>query len=209
LPRLDGFLPSESLLSLVSIRLPEGIKLIWYLKTRESLLSLVTPRLASSKADNKRWPPMQPGSAPRLTSEYSHKLNSKKFYITLPTLPTALHLPLKIVSGYASYGGHVRAVTNTGARFEPRLVMTVSTDVGHEAPPLGAPSINPDNHNDEAKSKRQMAAFFDVDRAANNHDGRSLKAERSGKKLSKRELKDFQTKRREKKEEKRRAWLRD
>lgn len=72
-----------------------------------------------------------------------------------------------------------------------------------------APSINPDNHNDEAKSKRQMAAFFDVDRAANNHDGRSLKAERSGKKLSKRELKDFQTKRREKKEEKRRAWLRD
>lgn len=137
MPRLDGFLPSESLLSLVSIRLPEGIKVIWYLKTRERLLSLVTARLASSKADNKRWPPMQPGSAPRLTSEYSHKLNSKKFYITLPTLPTALHLPLKIVSGYASYGGHVRAVTNTGALFEPRLVMTVSTDVGHKHHRLG------------------------------------------------------------------------
>ena len=72
-----------------------------------------------------------------------------------------------------------------------------------------AAEINPDNHNDEAKSKRQMAAFFDVDRAANSHDGRSLKAERSGKKLSKKELKEFQAKRREKKEEKRRAWLRD
>lgn len=62
---------------------------------------------------------------------------------------------------------------------------------------------------DEAKSKRQMNAFFDVDAAANSHDGRSLRAERASKKLSKKELKDFKEKRREKKEEKRRAWLRD
>jgi hypothetical protein len=54
-----------------------------------------------------------------------------------------------------------------------------------------------------------MNAFFDVDAAANSHDGRSLKAERSGKKLSKAELKHFKEKRRVKKEEKRRAWLRD
>lgn len=67
----------------------------------------------------------------------------------------------------------------------------------------------PDLHNDENKSKRQMTAFFDVDAAANSHDGRSLKAERRGKTLNKKELKAFKEKRREKKEEKRRAWLRD
>lgn len=68
---------------------------------------------------------------------------------------------------------------------------------------------NPEKHNDEAKSRRQMNAYFDVDAAANSHDGRSLKAERSGKKPSRAELKAFKEKRRAKKEEKRRAWLRD
>jgi hypothetical protein len=72
-----------------------------------------------------------------------------------------------------------------------------------------AATLNPENFNDENKSKRQMNAFFDVDAAANSHDGKSLKAERAGKKLSKQELKAFKEKRREKKEEKRRAWLRD
>jgi hypothetical protein len=65
----------------------------------------------------------------------------------------------------------------------------------------------PDVHNDENKSHRQMAAFFDVDAAANSHDGRSLKAERRGKTLTKKELKAFKEKRHNKKEEKRRAWL--
>ncbi|KAI9732008.1 MAG: hypothetical protein M1834_004459 [Cirrosporium novae-zelandiae] len=69
--------------------------------------------------------------------------------------------------------------------------------------------ITPENYNDENKSKRQMNAYFDVDAAANSHDGKSLKAERAGKKLTKKELKAFKEKRREKKEEKRRAWLRD
>lgn len=69
--------------------------------------------------------------------------------------------------------------------------------------------INPDKFSDENKSKRQMNAFFDVDAAANAHDGRSLKAERSNKKISKQELKAYREKRKEKKEEKRRAWLRD
>ncbi|KAJ6070302.1 hypothetical protein N7467_011621 [Penicillium canescens] len=72
-----------------------------------------------------------------------------------------------------------------------------------------AEGINPENHNDENKSRRQMNAFFDVDAAANSHDGRSLRAERSARKLTKAELKQFKEKRREKKEEKRRAWLRD
>jgi hypothetical protein len=69
--------------------------------------------------------------------------------------------------------------------------------------------ITPENYNDENKSKRQMNAFFDVDAAANSHDGRSLKEERSNKKISKQELKQFKEKRKAKKEEKRRAWLRD
>lgn len=69
--------------------------------------------------------------------------------------------------------------------------------------------MGPERHNDEAKSKRQMNAFFDVDAAANSHDGRSLKAERSNKKPSKAELKAFKEKRRVRKEEKRRAWLLD
>ncbi|KAI9744146.1 MAG: hypothetical protein M1818_002298 [Claussenomyces sp. TS43310] len=72
-----------------------------------------------------------------------------------------------------------------------------------------AAELAPENFNDENKSKRQMNAFFDVDAAANSHDGKSLKAERSGKKLSKSELKQFKEKRKAKKEEKRRAWLRD
>lgn len=67
----------------------------------------------------------------------------------------------------------------------------------------------PENYNDENKSRRQMQFYFDVDAAANSHDGRSLKAERQTKKLSKKELKEFKAKRREKKEQKRRAWLKD
>ena len=72
-----------------------------------------------------------------------------------------------------------------------------------------AAHLNPEMHNDENKSRRQMSAYFDVDRAANSHDGRSLKAERAGKKLTKQELKAFKEKRKSKKEEKRKAWLRD
>lgn len=69
--------------------------------------------------------------------------------------------------------------------------------------------MGPGRHTDEAKSRRQMNAFFDVDAAANAHDGRSLKAERSNKKPSRSELKAFKEKRKARKEEKRRAWLRD
>ncbi|KAF2789780.1 hypothetical protein K505DRAFT_252562 [Melanomma pulvis-pyrius CBS 109.77] len=71
------------------------------------------------------------------------------------------------------------------------------------------PSVNPDNHNDANKSRRQMSAFFDVDAAANSHDGRSLKAERRSKTLSRQELAAYKNKRKAKKEEKRRAWLLD
>lgn len=70
-----------------------------------------------------------------------------------------------------------------------------------------AAGINPDNFNDDAKSHRQLNAFYDVD--AYNHDGRSLKEERRAVKPNRAQLKAFKEKRRERKEEKRRAWLRD
>ncbi|OAA50454.1 WW domain protein [Metarhizium rileyi] len=69
--------------------------------------------------------------------------------------------------------------------------------------------MGPARHTDEAKSRRQMNAFFDVDAAANTDEGRSLKAERAHKRISKSELKAFKEKRRARKEEKRRAWLKD
>ncbi|KAJ5908296.1 hypothetical protein N7495_000978 [Penicillium taxi] len=72
-----------------------------------------------------------------------------------------------------------------------------------------ASTITPENYNAENKSYRQMHAFYDVDAAANNHDGRSLKAERSAQRITKSQMKGFKKKAREKKEEKRRAWLRD
>lgn len=66
---------------------------------------------------------------------------------------------------------------------------------------------NAEYHNDDHKSKRQMNAFFDVDRAANAHDGRSLKAERANKKMSKEQVKAFNEQRRARKEQKRREFL--
>ncbi|KAK4232025.1 hypothetical protein QBC38DRAFT_464150 [Podospora fimiseda] len=103
--------------------------------------------------------------------------------------------------------------------------------VGRNAPEVAAPSVaeyataaffnkatgqwqmpdqGAERHSDEAKSRRQLNAFFDVDAAANSmHDGKSLKAERAGKKPSRKELREFKEKRRQRKEERRRAWLKD
>jgi len=62
-------------------------------------------------------------------------------------------------------------------------------------------------HNDENKSKRQMNAFFDVERAANAHDGRSLRAERAQQRLSKEKVKAFKEKKQAKKTQKQREFL--
>jgi hypothetical protein len=67
----------------------------------------------------------------------------------------------------------------------------------------------PERHSDAEKARRQMRAVFDVDAAANSHNGRSLKEERRNRKLTKDQVKAFNDKRRAKKEEKRRAWLKD
>ncbi|CAK7239241.1 MAG: hypothetical protein STHCBS139747_000670 [Sporothrix thermara] len=66
-----------------------------------------------------------------------------------------------------------------------------------------------DRHSHDAKASRLSNGYFDVAAAGNAHDGRSIKAERSGIRPSKSELKAFKEKRRARKEEKRRAWLRD
>ncbi|QUC19321.1 uncharacterized protein UV8b_03562 [Ustilaginoidea virens] len=71
------------------------------------------------------------------------------------------------------------------------------------------PDAGPGQFSDEAKSRRQMGAYFDVDAVASADDGRSYKAERANKRISKSELKAFKEKRKARKEEKRRAWLKD
>ena len=60
-----------------------------------------------------------------------------------------------------------------------------------------------ERHNDYNKSGRQMGAFFDVDAAANSHNGKSLKEERRNQKLSKEQIRELSEKRRAKKEKKR------
>ncbi|KAK2779095.1 hypothetical protein FQN53_001531 [Emmonsiellopsis sp. PD_33] len=92
---------------------------------------------------------------------------------------------------------------------DPNLIYTATGTFNRFTGKWQPVGVAPENFNDENKSRRQMNAYFDVDAAANSHDGKSLKAERSGKKLTKKELKAFKEKRRERKEEKRRAWLRD
>jgi hypothetical protein len=72
-----------------------------------------------------------------------------------------------------------------------------------------AADINPENHNDEARSGRQMNAYFDVNAAANSHDGRSLRAERSARKPTRQEVQQYKEKRHKKKIDRRNAWLLD
>ncbi|KAJ4414209.1 hypothetical protein N0V85_003245 [Neurospora sp. IMI 360204] len=144
--------------------------------------------------------------------------------------PTTISNPISVAGGYnpaihgdydenAWYAVNARAAAEAAAAATNPLVGLDPTAAGAELASAGyfnratgqwqAPDQNVERHSDEAKSKRQLNAYFDVDAAANMHDGRSLKAERSGKKPSRAELKAFKEKRRAKKEEKRRAWLRD
>ncbi|POR38747.1 Uncharacterized protein TPAR_01064, partial [Tolypocladium paradoxum] len=95
------------------------------------------------------------------------------------------------------------------AALHPSAAFGATAGFNHRTGQFQAPGASPNRHSDEAKSHRQMNAFFDVDAAANAHDGRSLKAERQNQRLSKTELKAYKEKRRAKKEEKRRAWLMD
>ena len=92
---------------------------------------------------------------------------------------------------------------------DPNMIYTATGTFNRFTGKWQPSGMVPEQFNEENRSRRQMNAYFDVDAAANDHDGKSLKAERSGKKLTKKELKAFREKRRERKEEKRKAWLRD
>ncbi|KAL1843405.1 hypothetical protein VTJ49DRAFT_1755 [Mycothermus thermophilus] len=132
---------------------------------------------------------------------------------------TVLSNPTSLAGGYnpaihgdydenAWYAQNLRAATAPSVSTTGEAYATAAFFNRHtgqwQAPDMGA-----ERHSDEAKARRQMRAFFDVDAAANMHDGRSLKAERAGIKPTKAELKVFKERRRQRKEEKRRAWLRD
>lgn len=129
----------------------------------------------------------------------------------------AIHGDYDPTAAYAQVGQALRAEDGVGAvagadpssSSDPGAIYTATGVFNRFTGKWQPNNINPEMHNDENKSKRQMSAFFDVDAAANSHNGKSLKAERSGKKLTKQELKAFKEKRKEKKEERRRAWLRD
>lgn len=73
-----------------------------------------------------------------------------------------------------------------------------------------APGMNPEYHNDENKSRRQLTAYYDVDAAANSHAGRSLREERRNTKLSKGDLKAYRAEKKKKKREKElKKWTQD
>ncbi|MCJ1278239.1 hypothetical protein MMC21_006054 [Puttea exsequens] len=121
----------------------------------------------------------------------------------------AIHGDYDPKAPYAQEPNELEDANANGVSSDPSAIYTATGVFNRFTGKWQPHTINPENHNDESKSKRQMNAFFDVDAAANSHNGKSLKAERSGKKLSKQELKAFKEKRKERKEEKRRAWLRD
>ncbi|KAF7527225.1 hypothetical protein PCG10_003052 [Penicillium crustosum] len=141
-------------------------------------------------------------------TEDSHPSAAPKKEPVLGGYNPAIHGDYDPTAPYAQYHEEPAQPANA-AGFDPSAAYAATGTFNRFTGRWQAATINPDNHNDENKSRRQMNAFFDVDAAANSHDGRSLRAERSAKKLTKQELKQFKEKRREKKEEKRRAWLRD
>ncbi|KAF2734616.1 hypothetical protein EJ04DRAFT_512324 [Polyplosphaeria fusca] len=67
----------------------------------------------------------------------------------------------------------------------------------------------PDKYSDANKSRRQMNAFFDVDAAANSHDGRSLKEERRNQKVTRKLMDKWTKKKADRKWANKTGWLRD
>ncbi|KAF2212103.1 hypothetical protein CERZMDRAFT_42151 [Cercospora zeae-maydis SCOH1-5] len=127
---------------------------------------------------------------PRIHGDYDPNADYAKY--------TEQHLAEK--SGAATYPGMTVAATTGVAEYSS--VMALNARTGSAQPS----HLSADRHNDFAKSGRQMNAFFDVDAAANAHDGKSLKEERKNKKLSKAEVKAFNEARKEKKQKKRMAF---
>lgn len=144
---------------------------------------------AYSEPSNQPEPPKEPylGYNPKIHGDFDPNADYAKFHQVTPVQAEAtvdLDAAANMIGTYGQAGTFNR---RTGA--------------------FQGGGKDQDYHNDENKSKRQMNAFFDVDRAANAHDGRSLKAERAGKKMTKEQVKAFNESRRAKKEQKRRDFL--
>ncbi|KAM3417595.1 hypothetical protein BST61_g5831 [Cercospora zeina] len=103
-------------------------------------------------------------------------------------------------SGATTHAGPLAAASTGVAEYSSVMALNARTG---SAQPF---HLSTDRHNDFAKSGRQMNAFFDVDAAANAHEGKSLKEERKNKKLTKAEVKAFNEARKEKKQKKRLAF---
>lgn len=158
-----------------------------------------------SQWENPRIPTDQPGSN-NGDSENGTTVNQPPPRAASGYDPT-IHGDYDPTAWYAQTQAENAATTDPSA--DPNLIYTATGTFNRFTGKWQAEGLGPENFNPENRAKRQMNAFFDVDAAANSHDGKSLKAERSQKKLTKSELKAFKEKRRERKEEKRRAWLRD
>lgn len=203
-------LPDEALPNQVAQQSDDGWEPIW--DDTQQAYYFYNRFTKATQWENPRAPVANaPGTAPNHNSENLHPAVVGGYNPAIhgsydPNADYAqVHVPSSDSIAFSDSSTYLTGSRPPGTEGDYAAIGTFNRFTGR----FQAAEINPDNHNDEAKSKRQMAAFFDVDRAANSHDGRSLKAERSGKKVSKKELKEYQAKRREKKDEKRRAWLRD
>ncbi len=72
---------------------------------------------------------------------------------------------------------------------------------------VGDPNRTVDNNTVDARTERKMRRIIDPDAAENQHDGRSLRAERAKLKYTKKEMAEFKLKYKEKKNQARRGWL--
>ena len=107
-------------------------------------------------------------------------------------------------AGGYGYGSGYGQGQNTGA---PGTDYTFTLGFNRATGHAQQSHLDPSRHTDAAKSGRQMNAFFDTEAAANAHDGRSLKEERRNVKFTKAELAEVKKNRQEKKQKKRREWL--
>ncbi|KAG4306113.1 hypothetical protein PORY_000101 [Pneumocystis oryctolagi] len=71
------------------------------------------------------------------------------------------------------------------------------------------PNKVPENFTEDARALRQQSFYFDVEATAAAHDGRSFRAERQQKRLTKKELANYKKLYRKKKEQRKREWLLD
>ena len=138
-----------------------------------------------------------PGAEQRLAETHPLQYNPKIHGNYDPNADYAKYTSQRLTEQSGAY-----TTTMPGQTADYTATMALNARTGAAQPS----HLTADRHNDAAKSGRQMNAFFDVDAAANAHEGKSLKEERKNKKLSKAEVKAFNEARKEKKQKKRMAF---